>query len=88
MPLFLIGFAQEHRPEKRHGKDFNQKPMSLPKQQAKNQKWLVCKYMKNGTSIFAFENELIKELSVVSSLLAESSNKYQPKDFERIILGT
>ena len=55
--------------------------MSLPKQQTKNQKWLVCKYMKNGTSIFAFENELIKELSVVSSLLAEASNKYQPKKF-------
>lgn len=55
--------------------------MSLPKQQTKNQKWLVCKYMKNGTSIFTFENELIKELSVVSSLLAEASNKYQPKKF-------
>lgn len=55
--------------------------MSLPKQQTKNQNWHVCKYMKNGTSIFTFENELIKELSVASSLLAEASNKYQAKKF-------
>jgi hypothetical protein len=75
--------VQEHRPEQRHGKDFSQKPMSLPKQQTKNQKWHVCKYMKNGTSIFAFENKLIKELSVVSSLPAETSTKYQPKKISR-----
>ncbi len=57
--------------------------MSLTKQQTKNQKWLVCKYMKNGTSIFAFENKLIKELSVFSSLLAETITKYQPKKISR-----
>ena len=36
---------------------------------------------KTEHKIFAFENKLIKELSVVSSLLAEASNKYQPKKF-------
>ncbi len=35
--------------------------------------------METATSIFAFENKLIKEMSIVSSLPGEAANKYHPK---------
>jgi len=49
-PLILIGFVQERKPENRHDKHLNQKPMSLPKQQQRNQKWIAFKYIKNGNN--------------------------------------
>ena len=50
--------------------------MSLAKQQPKIKDGSLVNTWKTATTIFAFENELTKELSVISSLPAEASNKY------------